>query len=590
MAYFTSAKSPGVIAREIDLTTQVPGVATQTGAFVGNFRWGPVEKPTYISNEAELVAKFATPDTNNTVDFHSAAMFSRYSNSLLAIRAVDASAKNSYDSDASISFASGRGATLVKNDDHYEQTRSALDSDSHSFLAKFPGALGNSLQIQLCPVNAGDSAFDGWSLANEFTSAPGTSNYAIGKDASNDEIHVAVVDADGEITGTKGSVLEAWPFLSLAPNAKTDDGSTNYVVDVINNQSNYLRMVDAANIDSDYRAAGAGVDADSGSDYILTSNTGIKTINLVGGSNSGSLGAAEYATGFDLVEDADAYPLDYLIQPPVTVTSGGANVADTIATDLNSIAELTRKGDCVVTISPPKVAVINTTTPHDDTIAFAKMLPSSSYSFLDNNWLKVFDKYNDKEIWIPANSSTAGVMALSERNTAPWYSPAFHRRGRYFGIIDIAVQADEADRDRLYRANVNAIANIPGDGVLLYGDKTMLRRPSAFDRINVRRLFIVMKDAIKKAARDTLGEFNDEFTRANFVNTVEPFLREIKGRRGLTDFQVVADETNNTAEVIDRNEFVATIKVKPARSINFITLNFVATRTGVAFEEIPNTF
>lgn len=587
MAYFTSAQSPGTIVREIDLTTSVPGVATQTGAFVGNFRWGPVDEPTYVSSETNLVDLFATPDTNNTVDFHSAAYFTKYSNSLLLTRAVDGTAANAFDSDNASSFASTRSAPVVKNDDHFDTIRSALDSDGHSFIAKYPSAMGNSIQIQICPASTADSDFDNWSYGNNFTSAPGTSDFALGKSASDDEVHVAVIDADGAISGSVGTVLESWPFLSLAPNAKTADGSTNYISDVLNNQSNFLWSVGAENIDSDYRAGGSGTDAESGVTYSVPA--GIKTINLVNGANSGALGTAEYAHAYDLISDVDEYDLDFIMSPPVTTSQGAANVADTIISDLNEISELTRK-DCIVVASPPKHVVI-TNDPVTDTIAFAKLLPSTSYTFLDNNWLKVFDKYNDQEIYIPANTSTAGLMALSERNTAAWFSPAFHKRGRYFGIIDIAAKPKKADRDRLYRANVNPIAVIPGDGILLYGDKTMLRRPSAFDRINVRRLFLVMEKSISKAAtRAVLGEFNDEFTRAQFINTVEPFLREIKGRRGLTDFQVVCDETNNTPEIIDRNEFVATIKIKPARSINFITLNFVAVRTGVSFEEIPNTF
>ena len=240
----------------------------------------------------------------------------------------------------------------------------------------------------------------------------------------------------------------------------------------------------------------------------------------------------------------------------------------------------------MVVASPPKAAVINTTTPVDDTITFANLLPSSSYIFLDNNYIKVFDKYNDQFIDIPANSSTAGLMAQTDQTNAPWFSPAGLRRGQYFGAVDIAHSPVKADRDSLYRANVNPIANIPGAGITLFGDKTMLRRPSAFDRINVRRLFLTIERAIAEAAKSVLFEFNDEFTRAEFTNIVEPFLREVKGRRGITDFRVVCDETNNTPEIIDRNEFIATIFIKPARSINYITLNFVAVRTGVDFTEV----
>ena len=585
MAFFTPSLSPAVVTREIDLTGIVPNVGTTTGVFVGNYRWGPVDKPTLVDNEARLVSLFATPDTNNSVDFHTATHFTKYSNQLLNIRAVTSAAKNAYHTDAG--FASGRTARLVKNDTDFDNQRSAMDSDLHGFVGKYPGSLGNSLQVQLCSFDTGDSAFTDWSLRTSFDAAPGTSAYLAGKNGSNDEVHVAVVDQDGLFSGTKGEVLETFPFLSLARDAKNADGSTNYIADVLNNQSKYVWLVDAANIDSDYSAAGAGTDAaDSGDNYaLIASAQGVKTISMVSGVNSGALGTSEYATAFDLIEDVDTYNVDFLIAPPVTATSGANTTADTIITDLNNIAATTRK-DCVVVASPPKAAVINTTTPVDDTVTFANLLPSSSYLFLDNNYIKVFDKYNDEYINIPANSSTAGLMAQSDQETAPWYSPAGLRRGQYFGAVDIAHSPTKAQRDTLYRANVNPIANIPGAGITLFGDKTMLRRPSAFDRINVRRLFLTLERAIARAAKSVLFEFNDEFTRAEFVNIVEPFLREVKGRRGITDFRVVCDETNNTPEIIDRNEFIATIFIKPARSINFITLNFVAVRTGVDFEEV----
>jgi phage tail sheath protein FI len=205
---------------------------------------------------------------------------------------------------------------------------------------------------------------------------------------------------------------------------------------------------------------------------------------------------------------------------------------------------------------------------------------------MDNNYLKVYDKYNDEFIHIPAASSTAGIMAATDVSAAAWYSPAGPRRGQYLGVTGIAYSPNKAERDVLYRNGVNPIANIPGQGLLLFGDKTKLARPSAFDRINVRRLFLVIERAIALAARNVMFEFNDEFTRAEFTGVVEPFLRDIKGRRGITDFRVICDETNNTGAVIDRNEFVATVLVKPARSINFVTLNFVAVRTGVDFSEV----
>lgn len=246
----------------------------------------------------------------------------------------------------------------------------------------------------------------------------------------------------------------------------------------------------------------------------------------------------------------------------------------------------TSRKDCVVVASPASENVINNADPVTATTTETNAMDWSSYLFVDNNWLKVYDKYNDTYAYIPAAPSTAGIMAASDNENAPWFSPAGVRRGQYFGVTNLAYTPTKTQRDTLYKAGVNPIANLPGQGILLYGDKTHMNRPSAFDRINVRRLFVVVERAISLAARSTLFELNDEFTRAEFVNIVEPFLREVKGRRGITDFRVVCDETNNTPNVIDRNEFIANIFIKPARSINYITLNFVAVRTGVDFEEV----
>ena len=240
----------------------------------------------------------------------------------------------------------------------------------------------------------------------------------------------------------------------------------------------------------------------------------------------------------------------------------------------------------MVTTSPSTADVIDAADPTVATVAAAETFTSSSYLIVDNNFFKIYDKYNDQYINIPANSSTAGLMAATDFVAAPWFSPAGPRRGRYLGVTSLLTSPNKSQRDTLYKAGINPIANIPGQGVLLFGDKTKMNRPSAFDRINVRRLFLVIERAIALAARNVMFEFNDEFTRAEFVGIVEPFLREIKGRRGITDFRVICDETNNTAAVIDRNEFIANILIKPARSINFVTLNFVAVRTGVDFEEI----
>tara|TARA_Y200000002_G_C22576447_1_gene618912 strand:- start:63 stop:1085 length:1023 start_codon:yes stop_codon:yes gene_type:complete len=337
------------------------------------------------------------------------------------------------------------------------------------------------------------------------------------------------------------------------------------------------------NFDSDYSFG--GTTATSGKDF--NSLTAATDYTFTQGLNSAALGTAEFATGHDLLEDKDIIEVDFLIAPGM----GSTTDQTTVVNDLIATAQSLRK-DCVVVTSPARDDIINLTNPATITtnvVATANTFTNSSYLVMDGNYLKVYDKYNDQYIHIPAASSTAGLMAATDINRAPWFSPAGSRRGQYLGITAISWTPTKAQRDTLYKASVNPIANIPGQGVILFGDKTKLNRPSAFDRINVRRLFLVLERAISRAAEQVLFEFNDEFTRAEFVNIIEPVLREIKGRRGITDFKVVADETNNTAEVIDRNEFIANIFIKPARSINYVTLNFVAVRTGVDFEEVVGT-
>lgn len=575
------SESPAITVKEIDLTGVVPNVGSTTGAFVGNFNWGPADTPVLVSDEAGLVSTFGSPSKTNSIDFHSAAYYLRYASSLYVVRELteaSGQSENGYDARAA-------SAPRVKRLGDFNFQQAALDSDEHTFIAKYPGTLGNSLQIQWLTAvdSADDPAFTGWTYEDNFDGAPITSDYVSNLGGAKDEAHVVVVDQDGSFTGTKGTVLETFPFVSVASDAKSADGTSNYIVDVINNRSEYVWLAGFGDLtDSDWHS-NVGTDVTDSKDYQLDTPA-VKTLSLASGTNSNALTTSQYATGFDRFEDKDQIQVDFLIAP------GMANRTDhtTVVNDMIAIAGSTRK-DCVVVASPARSDVVNQGTPNPEIITTAKGLTFSSYLFMDNNYLKVYDKYNDQYIQIPAASSTAGIMAASDNNTAAWFSPAGQRRGAYLGVTGLVHSPNKAQRDLLYRNGVNPIANIPGQGILLYGDKTHLARPSAFDRINVRRLFLVIERAIAIAARNVLFEFNDEFTRAEFTNVIEPFLREIQGRRGITDFRVVADETNNTPAVIDRNEFVCSIFIKPARSINFVTLNFVAVRTGVDFDEVVGT-
>ena len=572
MAAFSPSESPAITVKEVDLSGFVPNVQSTTGAFVGNFRWGPAKKATLVDTEATLAEKFGSPTTTGAVDFLSAAQFLRYSSAMFVVRELTSAAKNATSSSTVV--------TNVNNKDHWDEIKSAFGADSGdtnvgAWIGKWAGALGNSLKAEICTA----AGFAAWAYKGEFDAAPGTSAYASARGGSNDECHIVVVDEDGEISGTVGTVLERFAFVSMASDAKAADGTNNYAADVVNSSSEYVWL---AHWDGDLSTMSNAGTAASGTAF--GNPSAAITKSLTGGVDSAALTTAEVATGFDLYQDTDTIQVDFLIAP------GMANASDqaTVVNDLAGIAGVTRK-DCIVVTSPDRAAVVNNSTPVASSVTTAAGFNSSSYIVVDNNYLKVYDKFNDQYIFIPAASTTAGVMAATDANAAPWFSPAGQRRGQYFGVTALAYSPTKSERDTLYKAGLNPVANIPGQGILLFGDKTFLNRPSAFDRVNVRRLFLVMERAIASAARNVMFEFNDEFTRAEFTNIVEPFLREIQGRRGITDFKVVCDSTNNGPSVVDRNEFIANIFVKPARSINYVTLNFVAVRTGVDFEEVAGT-
>jgi phage tail sheath protein FI len=312
----------------------------------------------------------------------------------------------------------------------------------------------------------------------------------------------------------------------------------------------------------------------------FTGGTRPQTQSFISGADGSAATTGQVQTGYDLFRSSEDVDISLLL---------GSSADTTLAVHLiNNIAEVRK--DCIVCLSPERADVVNNNTNDgdeaNDVIAFRNSLPSTSFAVLDSGWKYQFDKYNDIFRYVPLNGDTAGTMVRTDQVRDPWYSPAGFNRGQIKNVVKLAFNPRKSERDLLYKNGINPVTTFPGQGTVLFGDKTLLASPSAFDRINVRRLFITLEKAIAIAAQSQLFEFNDEFTRAQFVNLVEPFLRDVQGRRGITDFRVVADETNNTAEVIDRNEFVGDIFIKPARSINFIQLNFVAVRTGVEFSEI----
>jgi len=638
--------SPGVLVQERDLTRIIPAVSTSIGAFAGQFSKGPLEEVVSISSEQELVDTFGKPDTNNFEYFFSAANFLQYSNSLRVVRAnqenqVNATTsgtgvlvknKQNYE-DNSASFA-GAGNTFAARSagawgnsllvatcpsaNAFEQTTTTaqqtdgaaavgdtsitVDSDATSYLNvgdiiefsstasgvdfttgekyRITGLTATSVTIVQHPRGEGGlitAVVDNarikrkWRYADQVDGAPGTSAYASARSGSNDEIHVVVIDEDGGVSGVPGTILESYSKLSKASDAKSPQGDVNYYQTVISNKSNYVFFMDHNSSGTNWGNAAAGTaftDVD-----VPTSES------LSGGLDGTDSTDGELKAGYELFNDADTVDVGLIIAGP----SGSASHIDNLIT----IAE--NRKDCVVFASPQRSDVVNISNSNTQTsnvVDFFNGIRSSSYVVFDSGYKYCYDRYSDVYRFVPLNGDIAGLAARTDILADSWFSPAGLNRGIIRGAAKLAYNPTKTQRDDLYTARVNPVATFSGQGTILFGDKTGLGSPSAFDRINVRRLFITLEKAVATASKFQLFEFNDEFTRANFRNIVEPFLREVQGRRGITDFLVVCDETNNTGEVIDRNEFVAEIFVKPARSINFITLSFVATRTGVSFEEV----
>ena len=550
--------SPGVNVSEVDLSTVVPSVATTIGGFAGNFAWGPIDEITAIGNEIRLADTFGKPDSNTYTQFFTAANFLSYGADLRVVRTANTSAKNA--------TTSGTGLQ-IKNRTAYELNNSS-GSGSNDFVAKYAGSLGNSLGVAISDSNT----HVGWAYETDFTSSPGTSEYVSLKGGSNDELHIVVYDTTGAITGTANTILEKFGFVSKASDAKNSDGSSNYYKDVINSRSKWIWWTKHNSDGTNWGNTAPGTS--------FVSLSAADNLTLTGGTD-GAPTTGDLQNGYDMFSNPDAINVSLLLT--------GATVGSTIPNYVTAIAEARK--DCLVFISPDFDDVVNNSGSESvDLLAGRASLTSSSYAVMDSGWKYQYDKYSDVYRWIPLNGDIAGLCVRTDVERDPWFSPAGLNRGVIKNVVKLSWNPTKGERDDLYSKGVNPVVTFPGEGTILYGDKTLLSRPSAFDRINVRRLFIVLEKAIARASRSSLFEFNDEFTRAQFVNLVEPFLRDIQGRRGIFDFRVVCDETNNTAEIIDRNEFIGDIYVKPARSINFIQLNFVAVRTGVSFDEIVGQF
>jgi hypothetical protein len=687
--------SPGVNVSEIDLTTVTPAVSSTEGAIAGVFRWGPADTKILVDSESTLVRRFGKPTNYNAETFFTAANFLAYGNKLYVVRAANTTSANSetgsWNAIANVGTVTNRTSFNIRSQDDFDNLSPnfATNDTDVLYIAKWPGALGNSLKVSVCDTtaafssvanliasntistnatltnvsiavgsntalikmanaagsNTADANVAATSLASSFTigdvvelgdstigrqyakittigspstnathaffelgldstynlsanlaaqsftryweyynsvdRAPGTTTYqaTFGNTAAKDEVHIAVVDQDGEFSGVPGTVLEVFSGLSRASDAKTADGATNYYKTVINDGSEYIWFAnDRANAASNTAV-----------NVLTSTNAKPLTISFTSGTDGpdeSTIAFGEITRAYDQFASAESVDISLLLTGKSRGGTNGEQLANYL---IDNIADSRR--DCVVFVSPERADVVRANgTEATNIVTFRNSLRSSSYAVLDSGYKYQYDKYSDVYRYVPLNGDTAGLCVRTDDTRDPWFSPAGFSRGQIKNIVKLAYNPGKADRDVLYKAGVNPVVTFPGQGTVLFGDKTLLSQASAFDRINVRRLFIVLEKAIAKAAKSLLFEFNDDFTRAQFRNIVEPFLRDVQGRRGITAFKVVCDDSNNSSQVIDSNQFVGDIYIKPAKSINFIQLNFVAVRTGVEFSEIVGSF
>lgn len=587
--------SPGILVKEKDFSTIVPVVASAIGGIAGDYTKGPIETPVLIDSETTYVNIFGTPTDSNFGVWFSGAQFLQYANKLWVVRSAPAGCKNA---------ASGT-AVQVKNFDDYvsKYDSGGLTSAGH-FIAKQPGTEGNGIKVILVDngnfdATAADVTYKD-AAGNKYTSfipaKPGTSAYVadraiLGPTTKYDEVSVIVVDTLGKITGLANTVLETFNYCSKAIDAVDYKNTSAYYADVVNSQSKYVYWVKhntTVNIESAdattifaWGSTAYDVATDSGDHFAAM--TGVVSFALTGGVAGTTPTTTDHKNAYDKFKYVEEIDVNLLIT--------GNHDAATVMKPVLELAAARK--DAIAFISPHDGAgkpLTDRTTMTTEIIDFKTDVGVAdqfqSYGVMDTGFKYIYDNYNRRYRWIPLNGDIAGVVARTDDIADPWWSPGGFNRGGLKNVIKVSFNPNQSERDILYPKGINPVVTFPGSGTILFGDRTMQEKPSAFDRINVRRLFIILEKSISIAAKYQLFEFNDSFTRAMFKNMVEPFLRDVQGRRGITDFKVVCDTSNNTGEVIDRNEFIADIYVKPARSINFIYLNFVATKTGVDFSTV----
>ena len=668
--------SPAVSWREVDQTITTPGISPSTGAFVGDFVWGPVNDITQVTNETVLVDRFGQPNSTTFASFFTAKNFLDYSNNLMLIRVGKEGQGNATDKQIPINIPNetvyrqmmdpnyerndfdvsmedvGYDYELYPNGDQNEfDSERYEESDGKApktaYAAKYPGAIGNSLKLSICDASTYSRPFTGtidvtqnsttvvgtgtkfldeiavgshivfkhnirtyikqvvsvnsdteldlessstitatglsgevrWEYYNLFGYAPIDSDKAISMGATGDGLHIVVIDEDGKFSGTKNSILEIFENVSKALDATKTDGTTGYYKNALNKGRYiwWLAHPDPTQMTNTGTEWGSKCELDTPFRNLINP----LTFMLGGGSDGGLPDSGDYFTAYDLLKNTELLDISLIM-------TGKASI-DVQRYVIQNIAEV--RLDCVAFVSPSdfdgtpfignKAETLERILEWQDTLGL-----SSSYAVADTGYKYQYDKYNDVYRWVPLNGDVAGLCAYTDRVAEPWYSPAGLNRGQIKNVTKLAFNPNKAERDELFKRNVNPVVTFPGEGTILYGDKTMLRRPSAFDAINVRRLFIILEKAIAATSRYYLFEQNTEVTRQLFVASITPLLRDIQGRQGIYDFYVDVGATVNTADVIDSNEFRANIFIKPVRTIRYINLTFIATRTSASFTEI----
>lgn len=652
--------SPGLTSVETDLTNAVPATGASTGAFVGQFSWGPCLQYVNVGSVNDLIANFYTPNDTNYVDFFSAASFLAYTGNLIVVRVTDEVAINATDTGTGLLVQNAANQAVV-----------ATSSPTQKFVAKYPGILGNSLAVEVCDSRH----FANWKYASLFDQAPGTSAAAAAVGASNDEVHVVVVDTQGLFSKVPGSVLETFSFLSKALDAVDANNSPNYYISVLNNQSAYVwafATVSGALV-SDVLVGGDTVASatvgTAGTGYVQSSTTvtfsaapaggvtaqgtavvtagaitGITITNpgqgytapptitiagagtgaaatavlstatdnagiawgtklvvsgvasayatlvapldlpLTGGLDSTSVGSSEIISGLEMMQDAEQVDVGLLF---VGSAGGSTNWQAVVQYAISDVAE--QRQDMVVFFSPCIEDVLNLTQTAASAAVLARLATlgsSSSYAVMDSGWKLMYDVYNDKYRWIPLNADIAGLCARTDNTNNPWWSPAGFNRGNLLNVTSLAFNPNLTSRNALYKMGINPVVTFTAEGTVLYGDRTLQGKNSAFSQIGVRRLFITLRKQISSYAKGLLFEFNDTFSQNQFVSNINPYMGQVKGQRGCSDYYVVCNATNNPPSVVQAKQFVGTIYVKPNYSINWITLNFVAVNQSVSFTEV----